>query len=121
MTEEVDQTNKKKSEKIYSIIIVILIFIGLGYVYMQSRKTKFANPNTSPSSIIPNDENFLAGRTDLVPIVHNIQNPTRLSTTRQNPTRMSTSRTPGKYINASPYWPNWSKRQNQTKFSKNIL
>ena len=84
---------------------------------MQSRKTKIANPNMSQPSTMQTDENFLLGRTDLVPLVGNIQNPTRSFSTRQNPTRMSTSLksvplTPGNYISGSPYWPGWSGRQN---------
>ena len=121
MTEESDETNKKKSEKINSIIIVILIFIGLGYFYIQSRKTKMTNINTGQSSIIPNDENFLAG-TDLVlaPVR------TKSTRTRRNSTlgragrkKSSLSMTsslppgdfplpPGYYISGSQYWPNWS-------------
>ena len=116
MTKELDETNKKKSEKTYSIIIVILIFIGLGYFYMQSRKTKMTNTNTSQPSTMQTDENFLPGRTDLAPLVRK-QNRTRYSSTRQNPTRMSTSLksvplTPGNYISRSPFWPDWSGKQN---------
>ena len=80
---------------------------------MQSRKTKIVNPNKSQTRTIQTDENFLAGQNDLVPIVSNKQNPTRSYSTRQNQTRMPTNPkfvplTPGKYINASPYWPDWS-------------
>ena len=110
MTEELDETNEKKSEKTYSIIIVILIFIVLGYFYMQSRKTKIVNPNTRQPNTMQTDDNFLPGRTDLAP---RKQNRTRYSSTRQNPNRMSTSQksvplTPGNYISGSPYWPGWS-------------